>query len=239
MIRIVICDDTQSEIEQIKHLLIDFESRYLTIIVKTYTDALALSQDIETIQTTDIFLLDIVMPTVSGVDLGKQIREQNKEASIIYITTSSDYALDAFGVSALQYLIKPITKESLFDALKKAITISNKKDRYFSIQTRTELIPVKINDIKYVEYKDHFLYFFLNDQTIKSKFFRSTFEEAIQTLFKEKNFILTHRAFLINMTHINKMNSNAFEMDNKALVPISKSRLNEVRRIYMHFLIRG
>ena len=239
MIRIVVCDDKLTELNIVKSYLHDFKQKYPSLDIRSYSSSLELKNDVLSIQSTDIFLLDIVMPNFSGIEIGQLIREHNKDACIIFFTTSKDYALDAYGVKALQYLVKPIKKEDLFDAIKKGITLANKKDRYYYIATKSAIIPVKIKDIKYIEYRDHFLYFYVNDKTYISKFFRQSFEIAIKDLFEHPEFLQTHRAYLINMRHVEKLLTSSFYLTNNQIIPISKNRLNEVRKTYMNYLLRG
>lgn len=237
MLKIIVCDDQVIELNKINELLAEFNASFLSIHISLFTSSLKLSQDIEAIQSTDVFLLDIVMPHLSGIDLGKLIRIHNKDASIIFLTTSTDFALDAYSVEALQYLIKPVQKDNLFQAIKKSAVLASKKESYFQIQTRSEVIPVKTNDIKYIEYKDHVLYFCVNDDIIKSKFYRLSFTSLIPELFNHKDFIMTHRAYLVNMKHVNKIHPQTFEMDNLQQIPISSNKKTQVRNAYMNFLI--
>jgi len=239
MIKIAICDDQPIELNKVHELLKEFSLTIRPIDIKIYASSVELSTDFHTLETTDIFLLDIVMPELSGIELGKMIRNKHKDANIIIFTTSSDFALDAFGIQALQYLVKPVNKLVLYDAIKKAIILASKKERYFSIQTRNETIVVKINDIKYVEYMDHFLYFHLNDKIITSKFFRVAFDVAIRELFEHNDFSQVHRAYLINFRHVKKMKATTFEMDNNKSVPISKSRITQARNSYLKYLLKG
>ena len=67
-----------------------------------------------------IALLDIEMPTINGLDMAKKIHEISPETCIIFITSYSQYALDAFNVDAIAYLLKPFTEEELEKALKRA-----------------------------------------------------------------------------------------------------------------------
>lgn len=239
MIRIIVCDDKLTELNIVKNYLHDFKQKYPSLDIHSFSSSLELKNDIQTIQSTDIFLLDIVMPDFSGIEIGQLIREYNKDACIIFFTTSKDYALDAYGVKALQYLVKPIKKEDLFDAIKRGIILANKKDRYYSIATKSAIIPVKIKDIKYIEYRDHFLYFYVNDKTYISKFFRQSFEIAIKDLFDHPEYLQTHRAYLINMRHVEKLLTTSFHLNGDHMIPISKSRLGEVRKAYMNYLLKG
>ncbi len=239
MLKISVCDDQLNELSIVNQLLSEFNASYSSIQIRTYSSSIELSQDIDVLTSTDAFLLDIVMPQMSGIELAKLIRSHNKDASIVFLTTSTDYALDAYGVEALQYLLKPVRKDDLFKTLHKCLRIAEVKESMFSIQTRSELIPVKINDIRYVEYKDHFLFFCVKNEVIKSKFYRSAFSVVINELFEHKDFTLSHRSYLVNMRHVNKMHVTSFEMDNQKHVPISSSRKIQVRHEYMNFLIKG
>ncbi len=237
MIKIVVCDDQVIEQNKVIQYLKAFSETITPIEVKVFSSPLELMSTINAIAWADIFLLDIIMPGFSGIALGKHIRENRKDAVIIYFTSSTDYALDAYGIQALQYLLKPVVKSSLFQALKKAIVLVKKHEHYYTIQTRSELIPVKTNDIKYIEYKNHFLCFHVKDTLITSKFYREPFAKVLEKLFEQPGFIQTHRAFVINMHHVDKMNTHAFMMNDQARIPISKSRLTQVRKSYVDFLI--
>jgi len=239
MIKVVVCDDSPFELKQIETLLTTFVNEVSSLDLKYYNQSVLLGEDIKTLTTTDIFLLDIVMPDVSGIALGKKIRTLNEKAVIIFLTTSKEYALDAYGIQALQYLLKPIQKNDLFDALKKALVLIDKQEQYYSIQTRTEIMPVRVSDIKCVEYRDHVLYFTVGHKVVKSKFYRTTFDVAVQSLFEQTSFVLSHRSYLVNMDHVGKMTNDGFILNNHDFVPISKNRLLAVRKIYMNYYLRG
>ena len=239
MIKVVVCDDHVQELEKITLFLEEFSRKVFPLNIQTFSSSLALSHDEAIVLTTDIFFLDIVMPELSGIELGKIIRKQRKDAIIVYFTTSKDFALDAYGVQALQYLLKPVRKQDLYDTLKNAMVLIKRNERYYLIQTRSEQIPVKINDIQFVEYKDHFLHFYLSNKVITSKFYRDPFSIALETLFNDAHFIQTHRAFLVNMDHVDTMHQHSFKMNNQAIVPIAKSRLLHVRKYYIDYLLKG
>lgn len=238
MIKLVVCDDQISEQEEIILLLEEYSRSIRQLDIKVFSSSVELSKMEHIIDKTDVFLLDIVMPKLSGIELGKMIRSKRTDAVIIFFTTSRDFALDAFGVHALQYLIKPIEKGALFETLKKAIVMSKKKERLYSIETSKSLVSVKINDIKYIEYKNHLLYFYLKDTIIISKYYRVPFAKAAETLFNDSNFILIHRAILVNMRHIDTMTKKSLKMSNDNVLPVSKSRAAYVKKTYIDFLLK-
>ena len=67
----------------------------------------------------DIYVLDVVMPDMNGIQLGEKLRSLGFDGKIIYLTSSEEYSLDAFRVKAFDYLIKPINDETFSKLLTK------------------------------------------------------------------------------------------------------------------------
>ena len=117
--RIVICDDNVIDLDIIEELLRQYmETREITgCYVEKFSDPSVLSQKMEDGEVADIYLLDMIMSEKTGIDIGRQLRDMGCENAIIYITASMDYALDAFHVHAVRYLLKPLNQNDLFEAL--------------------------------------------------------------------------------------------------------------------------
>ena len=116
MINIAVCDDTSKDIELCSKLLSDYSAEHpeLDVELSTYVKSDDLLFDIESGRLFDLFILDIIMPEINGIDLGKKIHEKYPDAALVYVTTSTDYAIEAFSVYAFQYLLKPIRSENFF-----------------------------------------------------------------------------------------------------------------------------
>ena len=238
-LKLAICDDQTIELERVMTFLNAFSQSVKPMEIYAYTSSLSLYNDALVMSKADVFLLDIVMPEMTGIELAKHIRSIRDDAIIIFFTTSTEFALKAYGLDALQYLTKPVNKTLLYNTLNKAIILLNETDRNFFIQTSEEKVAVRINEIEVVEYKDHHIYFYTGTKCIKSKNYRIAFEKAVNELFEHENFVRTHRAFLINMKCIQKMTSSVFEMASGQIVPISRTYLNQTRKAYMKFILKG
>ncbi|MFT3985182.1 MAG: response regulator, partial [Lachnospiraceae bacterium] len=122
MMTIAICDDQPRELELIKEYIIEYLGTHtLEAEIKEFSHPDQLLTAIET-ESFHLYLLDIVMPMVSGLELGQSIRRISREAQIIYITTEPGYALDAYAVNPLHYLVKPVEKQAFFSALELAFS---------------------------------------------------------------------------------------------------------------------
>jgi len=68
----------------------------------------------------DLYVLDVIMPELSGIDVGVKLRELGSDAPIIYLTTSPDYAVDSYLAQAFYYILKPVDRFQLFEVLDRA-----------------------------------------------------------------------------------------------------------------------
>ena len=238
MIRLAICDDQYQESERILSLLSEFPQKSLFAEPVIFSSPDSLIDYQKSTFPFEVYLLDIVMPQMTGIELAAKIRVFQPDAAIIFFTTSPEHALEAYGVSAIQYLMKPVTAYTLYPALKKAIQWIGKREKTMTIDSKNGLVPIRVQDIRYVEYVNHILHYHIGELIIIGKSIRVNFCEAEPELFQDEAFLLTHRAFIVNMRHIRRMTNEGFYLDNGAFVPIAKSRLSEVRNKYLAFLVK-
>ena len=93
----------------------------MDIYVESFHSSRKLWEKLDDGTVYDIYLLDIIMPEIDGLELGKKIRSITNKGIIIYLTSSKEYALDAYQVYAMQYLVKPIEQETLSQTMDRAI----------------------------------------------------------------------------------------------------------------------
>ncbi|MBG9754397.1 response regulator [Lysinibacillus sphaericus] len=122
--RIVLVDDEYLSLKRLKTLL--EESHVPGIeIVGEYTDSLKVIEEIQNLQPSVVFL-DIVMPDMDGLALGEKIQELLPDVEIVFTTGFDQYALDAFNLHAVDYLLKPIQITRLEKTLDRLEQINNK-----------------------------------------------------------------------------------------------------------------
>ena len=122
MVKIAVLDDEKNYLDIISTLLekykqeknIEFEAEY-------FSHSNDLLKKIENNARYDIYLLDIYMQGITGINVATELRGRNVKSPIVFLTSSTNHALEAFGVNATHYLLKPYTEESFFFAMNKAI----------------------------------------------------------------------------------------------------------------------
>ncbi len=238
--KITICDDSVKDLMRIEDLLFQYQKSHARsgFEVEKYTEPAKLMGKIQQEELADIYILDILMSETTGIDLGSQICKSPGEKVIIYITSTKDFALDAYEVHAARYLLKPVDQAEFFEAMDYALSnLEVKHDPIHLIKTKEGLVSVPYSKIEYVENVSRMLEIHLTDGTqIKSIFIRKSFEEEIGSLTEDKSFMQVHKSFLINMMHVKKLDGNRVVMDSGAMVPVSKKNTANVKKAYLLFV---
>ena len=117
--KIVICDDCVKDLQRLERLLQKYRDTAAGIHfeVEEFTDACRLYERILQGDQADIYLLDMIMSEKNGIEIGSLIRQNGGGGVIIYVTTSADFALEAYEVHASRYLLKPVSEEHFFEAM--------------------------------------------------------------------------------------------------------------------------
>jgi Response regulator of the LytR/AlgR family len=241
MTKIAICDDNLLELESIHDMVNGFikENPEIDFSVKCFNAACELLTYIEDGGRFQIYLLDIVMPTINGIDIGESIRKRDDLAIIIYLTSSREYALKSFSVFAFQYLLKPVASRMLCDVLGKALLkINLEKSKIISVKTKEGIAAIRYHEIVYVEYKNHSLLFYLLDgSTLSTVSTREPFERTVNVLLDDSRFARPHVSFVINMQHAHSIAGKNFLMINGSQISISNKNYKVIKNRYMEYLL--
>ena len=111
MLRLAICDDMPDFSNHTKHLIERWNVDNLVIEVFDNGDSLIAAH---VANPFDIILLDIIMPLLNGIDTAAEIRKSDKTVKIIFLTSSSEFAIDSYSGKATNYLLKPVVAERLY-----------------------------------------------------------------------------------------------------------------------------
>ncbi|WP_090446318.1 LytR/AlgR family response regulator transcription factor [Natronincola peptidivorans] len=199
-----------------------------------FNSAVDLIAAMESGQRYELILLDILMPLITGMDAAKEIRQFNQDIKIIFLTSSTEFAVEAYSVGAYYYAIKPIWKEKLFILLDKVISeMETTLGKSFLIKSNTGLTRVFINRLEFAEVNGRtILYHLTNGSVIEAT---GSMTELEKLLSDNVCFIKPHRSYIINMEHIDTLSQREVKMQSLALVPISKANYPTVKSAYINF----
>jgi DNA-binding LytR/AlgR family response regulator len=163
----------------------------------------------------DLLFLDINMPGISGIEFLKSLTNPPK---VIFTTAYRNFAVDAFELDALDYLVKPISFERFLKAINKFISqtqinqeISSseiQEKEYIILKSDKKNYKIKFNDILFIESLDNYIKVHTKDLSIICYERLSGVEEELPN----KNFIRIHRSYIINLSKIDVFTSAYVEI---------------------------
>ena len=240
MLHIAICDDDYTQLEVISAYTSEYTmNRQLSADVQSFTHPDKLLLDCKN-NRYHIYLLDIVMPMLHGVELGRDIRRLDHQAQIIFITTEPSFALQSFAANPLDYLLKPLDKQRLFDALDLALTkVDREEEATIPIKTKDGIRIIPLFSIIFCERIGNSLVFTLqNGEQVKSLTIRKSFSEQIAPLLADARFIQPHVSYVVNMSRVESLNESGFVMCGGDVVPIPKKQYVAIRNVYLDFVFK-
>ena len=242
MLKIAVCDDDGFEAVLIATYIKEYQKSHpeIDIEYQIFHSSEELWLQLNKSCDFDIYLLDIIMPDMNGLELGRKIRNLGKEGILIYMTSSKDYALDAYEVYAMQYLVKPIELSKFCSTIDMAI---NGRDSMmphcFTINSTDGKIKVPRSSICYINCQKHTMFYHLSDgRVIQSKNLRVSYDNAAADLLATDNFIRVHQSYIVNMAYATRLNNQSFDItinDTTVTVPISKNNHAMVKRKYFEY----
>ena len=206
-LRIVIADDEAPARSRIRDLLEDCAATFALEVVGEAANGRAL---IDLLQRTpaDVVLLDIRMPEMDGIEAAQHIQKLPDPPSLIFTTAYDAYALKAFELHAVDYLLKPIRLRRLHDALTRVRSITPlsldvlqqltpEARRHLSVQERGRLVLVPVEKILFMRAE-------LKYVTIRTAEREHLLEESLTRLEQEfhEKFVRIHRSCLVARDHI-------------------------------------
>ena len=153
MISIAVCDDEKEYLDNACAMLAQYTAnRKVSITSDNFSNASELLDKIAGGAQYDIYLLDIYMPGLSGMSVATELRSRGVGCPIVFLTSSTEHAVEAFGVDATHYLLKPYTLQNFFAAMDKAMqSVSKHAEESLVLKTGSEYQSIAVADLLYCE----------------------------------------------------------------------------------------
>ncbi|USB31828.1 LytTR family DNA-binding domain-containing protein [Paenibacillus sp. YPG26] len=225
VIRVAICDDVPDLAKTIEDLMLDYDSSLFEIDI--FYSPFRLIEYLEA-HTYDLFVLDIEFPDLSGIEIAETIRRHNTSCPIIFITSFKEYMEKAFKVNTFDYILKPVTKASLYPALDRAI-------KYLDLDSSKFMFT--FNKVFYSLSFSEIIYFEKNKRSVLIHTPSGTYETILptKTLLSKINehFVQVHTSYIVNIRHVKQISHNTIiaRLSGKDTVeiPISRKYIDHAR----------
>ncbi|WP_288221563.1 LytTR family DNA-binding domain-containing protein [uncultured Clostridium sp.] len=235
MIRIAICDDQDLFREMIKEKIFRVcRNENIKIKIDCYKSGNDLIKTLKKDNFVyDILFLDILMNEIDGIETAKEIRKFDNRMQIIFCTSFSEYILQGYEVEAIGYFIKGEDDTKLREILKRAIEKTNRiYDEYILINLKNSIRTIYLKDIEFIEISNRTLSIHTTNEIID---FNGKMQEMLDRL-KDKNFILTHRSYLVNISKIKDITPTSVIVKSGKEILLSRLRSKLVREAYLEYI---
>ncbi len=220
---IAVCDDDAAQGEYLKNLVMTYMSQAdCTAQVTVFRSAEAVL--FEGCSLFDVFLLDIEMPGLSGMELAQTIRQQNSAAVIIFVTGYAEYIAQGYDVSALHYLMKPVDKPKLFAVLDKAREVLGKRDSFLHLEAGGESHYLPLREIRFLEVNGNYV----TVHAAKDVTAKKTLSDLESQL--DERFARTGRSFVVNLSYVRRVTRREVLLSSGESVPLSRGMYETINR---------
>lgn len=229
MVRIAICDDDKTAVSLHENIVKQsLQECSIGYEITTYTQSSNLIYDIvDDSFFYDLILLDIEMPEVSGMEIAEKIKLCLPNIKIIFVTSHTEYAIDAYELSIFRYVPKSGLEKRLPLAIVDAAKlIELEVGQEYTIETNSRMERIPFRDIFYVQ-RDG------KNASIVSNTGVSKVRKSLQQVYNEldpQEFIFIDRGYIVNIIQIMKINNGMALLKNGEQLPISRSHLQEVKQ---------
>jgi DNA-binding LytR/AlgR family response regulator len=178
----------------------------------------------------DILFLDIEMNQVDGLEVAKHVRKVDKDMTIVFVTGFAEYAVEGYEVQALDYLLKPIQLEKIIRVFERHLSKIPIVQQSIMLETPEGITKVALDNIVYIEANKRQCEIHLEDNSL-------TVNKRLKEISNEVNedFIQTHRSYLVNARHMNRLLKTDVECSNGDIVPVSRRLAKEVQEKFIGY----
>lgn len=252
MKKIAIAEENKESIEYIQKMMKDvIYKQNLNMDIMTFRDAGTLLDEIEDGRVFDLYILDIEMPGMNGIELARRIKEKDNAAYIIFVISYSEVTTEGHDVHACHYLMQEVLSDKLPEVLNNICsefvpdgvaddngaddgvaadaavdTAADDNSDYYKIQTKFRLEKIKAGDIIWVGKEGKNAVF----TTVKGKIRQRTTLQEVESQLPAQDFILIERSRIVNLRYVERMIRNQVVLSNGETLIASRANMAKVKK---------
>ena len=233
MYRVAICDDESTSL-QINKVLTEeiLTEEKIEHEITVFDDMEKMIQALSDDRTQyDVLLSDILAVGMNGIEAAEELRRLGEKISIIFISSTAEYALDGYRVSALRYLQKPVQIPQLREALLEAYHKRNQTKDCLKFQVADRFYKISFSEIEYLESQGRDTIVVTENETIcvHSKF------SEMEAMLPEDIFFRCHRSYIINLNKAKNLERYRFLTFKGVEIPVSQLQYAETKKRFIAF----
>lgn len=239
MIRAAICDDDVSVLNGMR----GFIDRYCTernreIVHTCFHSPLDLMARIEQGARFDILFLDILMPGQNGIETAKEIRRYDGNVKIIFLTSSTEFAVESYTVEAFFYQLKPLSWEGFSRVMDSALEqCGQEQENSLVLRCKGAITRVNLAQLEFCEVIHRTLLFHLASGKVLES--AGSMDELDRQLQPYGCFLRVHRSYIINLNYVRTLTNRAVTMTCLTEIPIPRGKYTEIKDTFLEHAFRN
>lgn len=233
MLKAIIVDDEAPARSELKYLLDELAQTEIVAEAASVREAIEKLKE----HPCDVIFLDINMPEATGLQLADALQRLKFPPAVVFVTAYSEYALDAFKVNAIDYLVKPVETDRLSQAVARVrehVSLHAKAQRAerIPVEKGGKKILIGIDKIRYVMARDDYAYL----QTDADRYFSTVSLAQLEKRLDGHGFFRVHRGYLVNLSLVEEIESVSGGTllltlnSTEEKIPVSRRRVSALKK---------
>ena len=235
MYNVAICDDTEEErLQAAEYAGRFFDREGIEVHIDTYAAGREL---LESGRKYDLYLLDVLMPGMSGIDTAQDMAEDKDNTVVVFITSSLESAVEGYRVEAAGFILKPVEEESFWSTMERVVRrrLGVKKAVLSLVHNRVN-VELPLERLAWFENRLHRVFVKLTDGEVLSV--NQKLSELQLALEPHSQFLRCHQSYLVNLDYVDKLEDSCFYMRDGQMIPISRNFYKQSKNAYYHYRLK-
>jgi len=235
MYNVAICDDTEEErLQAAEYAGRFFDREGIEVRIETYASGREL---LESGRKYDLYLLDVLMPGMSGIDAAQALAEDKDHPVVVFITSSLESAVEGYRVEAAGFILKPVEEESFWSTMERVVRrrLGVKKAVLSLVHNRVN-VELPLERLAWFENRLHRVFVKLTDGEVLSV--NQKLSELQLVLEPHSQFLRCHQSYLVNLDYVDKLEDSCFYMRDGQMIPISRNFYKQSKNAYYHYRLK-
>lgn len=235
-VKIALCDDDKKAIPVIAGAV---ESTFQTYGIQVEIDKFGSGDAL--LRATEkacyqLLLLDIEMPGLDGIAVGKRLRAKGDETIIVYISEAESRVFESFFVQPLGFVRKSnfLNDISAVVELYMKTTAKENKGDYLDFKTRSGILTLRSRQVRYIEGSRNYQYLYVDGRSEPIEIKMTM--DRLEAMSEPFGFIRIHKGYLVNFQYIQHISSASATLQDGTELPIGRSKIGEVKMKYLSLI---
>lgn len=233
MLSIAVLDDEDMYIDRVCKITEEcMEQMGMDYSICTYKNGRDVLGELRNGRCFDIYLLDMELPDINGLEVAKQIRRRFSEPILIYISHYVNYSIKAYEVNTYRYILKTELEDNLpraYRAMAEVLEKRKKQDLFYMVEHYGQLEKIYYRDIYYLKKDKKYVDIVHKDGVSSVRMSLGTMLEELQG----EEFLMIDRSYVVNVNHVRSLKDDSVHMVNGEILPVSRPKLRSVRDAIM------